>query len=477
MKILFVCSEATPFASSGGLGDVMGALPKSLVRRGVECSVILPLYDTVGEEYKNEMIHVADISFRMGWRRTGAAVYKLVRDGVEYYFTENDYYYNRGRLYGEADDGERFTHLCLCVPELLKKGILDADIVHANDWHAAMSVVYLKTLYKNSLPDIKTVFTIHNIEYQGKFDPYILGELFGLGEEYLPILEYDGLLNLMKGAMILADRVTTVSESYSEELEYDYYSFGLAPIVRSVKHKMTGIINGIDYEAFSPKRDIFFTFDESNIDEGKRENRKELFDLFGINCDSDVPLAVMITRLTPAKGIDLVLHILEELLSERIYIMILGSGERRYENALAELSERYDNLFVKIGFDRELSKKMYASADLFIMPSASEPCGLAQMIACSYGAVPVVRAVGGLRDSIVPYGQPGALGFRFDNYNAHELLYTIKDALKVYNDKPQWTALRRNAIRARFTWDNSAAKYISIYKNLIQARKEAKYGE
>ncbi len=471
MKILYVTSEAGPFAASGGLGDVMGALPGAVASEGHECEVILPLYDTMKEEYRCKMQLVLDMSFNHGWRHTGASVFKLVHNNVTYYFVENHYYFNRGRLYGEYDDAERFAFFSRAVVEFMLHSGRVPDILHANDWQAAPAIIYLKTEYagNDALKNVKTVYTIHNIEYQGKFGSHILGDVFGLDSQYRNIVDFDGCINLMKGALVCSDFITTVSPNYANELEHDFFAFGLSGIIRDSRHKMRGVINGIDYDYFSPDKggDIYASYNNRTYKSGKAKNKAALQAEVGLPVEPDVPLIVMITRFASQKGIDLVLHIIDELLCENVQFIVLGTGEKEYEDAFRAAEFRHPNFKALIKFDRVISKKMYAGADIFLMPSKSEPCGLAQMIACSYGTIPVVRSVGGLYDSIRTYGEEGANGFRFDNYNAHELLFTVKDALSLYHDKKKWNLLTAAAKKSNFTWENSAKEYISIYKNLV----------
>ena len=473
MKILYVASEGAPYSASGGLGDVIGALPKSVVAidNTVSASVILPLYGNMKKEHRDKLTHVADICFKLSWRTTGASIFKIDDDGVTYYFVENHYYFDRAKTYGEWDDGERFAFFSMAVIEFMIQTGNIPDIMHANDWQTALSVIYLKTKYKHniSLSSIRTLFTIHNIEYQGKYDSAILGDVFALDNKYRDIVEYAGCINLLKGAITVSDYVSTVSPNYANELHHDFFAFGLADVISSVSGKMCGIINGIDYDAFSPKigTDIYYKFDKRTVKSGKEKNKLAFQKEFNLTEDADIPLLVMITRLTDTKGLDLVLHIIREVLKEKVQFVLLGTGDEKYEEAFLALESEFPNFKALIKFDRAISKKMYASADLFIMPSKSEPCGLAQMIACSYGTVPIVRTVGGLYDSIIPYGDENCNGFRFDNYNAHELLYTIKNALEVYNDKEAWTKLRKNAISSDFSWRSSAAKYIELYNNLF----------
>ena len=472
MKILYVTSEANPFAASGGLGDVMGALPASVAEvEGNECQVILPLYDSFKPEYREKLELVLDMSFNLSWRQTGASVYKIEHNNVTYFFVENHRYFERGRLYGEFDDAERFAFFSRAVVEFMLHSGNIPDILHANDWQTAPAVIYLKTEYAHieALRKVKTVYTIHNIEYQGKFGLEMLGDVFGIGHQHRGVVEYDGCLNLMKGAIVSSDFVTTVSPNYARELEYEFFAFGLSNIIKDSAHKMRGVINGIDYGYFSPEKggDIYASYNNRTYKSGKAKNKAALQEEVGLPVEADTPLVVMITRFASQKGIDLVLHIMDELLCENVQVIILGTGEKEYEDAFRAMEQRHSNLKALIKFDRVLSKKMYAGADIFLMPSKSEPCGLAQMIACSYGTIPVVRSVGGLYDSIRTYGEEGANGFRFDNYNAHELLFTLKDALALYQDKKNWNALTAQAKKSSFTWDKSAREYISIYNDLV----------
>ena len=473
MNILYVASEANPYIASGGLGDVMGALPKSVKESNpdYDVSVILPLYDTIKPHHKDELTKLCDISFKLSWRSTGATVYTTKLSGVNYYFIENHYYFDRGRLYGEYDDAERFAFFSRAVVEFILQTNRIPDVVHANDWQSALAVVYLKTEYLSNplLSGIKTVYTIHNIEYQGKFDPNILGDVFALDERYRGIVEFDGCINLMKGAIEVTDYITTVSPHYADELKYDFFGFGLQDLMVRFSHKLSGVINGIDYSYFSPDKggDIDYPYTKRTVKSGKQKNKAALCAELGLSTDPSIPLIVMITRLASQKGIDLVLHVADELFSTNAQFIILGTGEKEYEDAFINLERRFPNLRALIKFDRVISKRMYASADMFLMPSKFEPCGLAQMICCSYGTVPIVRSVGGLYDTIIPYGENGSNGFRFDNYNAHDMLYTVKYAISVYDDQKSWADLRKRAIACDFTWNNSAVKYIEIYKTLL----------
>ncbi len=477
MKILYVTSEAAPFAASGGLGDVMGALPKALeaLRPGEnEISVVMPLYGQINAKMREKMTFVTSFDFQYSWRQEYCGIFVSEVSGVKYYFIDNERYFKRdGGLYGQYDDGERYAYFSMAVMEFMLRCNMIPDVIHANDWQTAMTVVYLRTKYSSceTLQGVKSIYTIHNIEYQGKFDPYILGNVFGLDEGYKSILEFDGCLNLMKGAIVCADRVNTVSPNYANELRHAFFACGLQNIVNMYSHKFSGVINGIDTEYFSPKTggDIQFAFTDKKVKEGKAKNKVALQAELGLPQNPDTPMIIMITRLTHAKGIDLVLRIFEELMQEDVQFVLLGTGDEPYERIFSNLAARSsDKARALIKFDRVLSKQMYASADIFLMPSKSEPCGLSQMIACSYGTIPVVRAVGGLYDSIIPYGADNSNGFLFNNFNAHEMLFKIKDALNLYrNNRVEWDQLVARAMHTDFTWKKSAEKYLEIYHSLF----------
>ena len=475
MNILYVASEVAPFAVSGGLADVMGALPKAIAsdnENGIHPSVILPLYSSIQEKWREKMQQVDEFEFMYGWRHAYCGIHYLEMDGVKYYFVDNEQYFLRSSFYGQYDDGERFAYFCRAVIEWLLRSDEVFHVLHANDWQSALTVVYMKTRFAamDKLRAIKTVYTIHNIEYQGKYDPYILGDIFDLDSRFLSCLEFDGCINLMKGAIVCADRVTTVSPTYARELKEPFFAYGLANIIRSNEKKLVGIINGIDTQAFSPAvgTDIDYSFDVNSHKEGKAKNKLALQKKLGLTEAADVPLVVMITRLTHGKGIDLVLHVFEEMMEQNIQFVLLGTGEESYERIFSDLCARYSGRAkALIKFDRALSKQMYASADLFLMPSKSEPCGLAQMIACGYGTLPVVRKTGGLADTIFSPECETPNGFVFKNFNAHELLFTVKDAVKLYEDRKAWDNMVNNAMKTDFSWNISAKKYIEIYTGFM----------
>ncbi len=472
MKILYVTSEVTPYAASGGLGDVLGALPRTVAQReGYECAVILPLYSQIKPEHREKMKKVDEFYFYLGYRSLYCGIWQIEKDGVTYYFVDNEYYFKRDKMYGQYDDGERFAYFSRAVIEVMAREIYLPDIMHANDWQSACAVEYLKLKYSNhpKLSRVKAVYTIHNIEYQGKYDMAILENVFDFDYSFRSVFEFDGCINLMKAAIVSCDVLTTVSPNYAKELREPFFAFGLHNIIRENSYKMHGIINGIDTVYFSSENgeDIEYTYNADTFLEGKARNKMALQRELGLEVNADIPMAVMITRLTAGKGIDLVIHILDELLEQNMQFVMLGTGDYSYEEIFSRICERHrDKARALIKFDRVISKHMYAAADIFIMPSKSEPCGLAQMTACRYGTIPVVRAVGGLADSIVNYGRDGSNGFVFANFNAHELLFRIKDALSLYGVKDEWNALVRRAMTTDFTWDSSADKYIRMYEKI-----------
>ena len=477
-KILFVGAEALPFAATGGLGDVLGSLPKALADKAGDNNdirVVMPLYDKISEKYKNEMKFICSFTVPLSWRNLYCGVKSLEMGGVTYYFIDNEFYFKRGPLYGHYDDGERYAYFCKAVLIMMSQIDFFPDILHAHDWQAALSVVYAKRKFA-SLPGysgMKTVFTIHNIEYQGKYDFAILGDVFDLDESDRNTMEYGDCINLMKGAVQCADAVTTVSPKYAEEIMTQDYSHGLHYILRENEYKLRGILNGIDTELYNSKTDptIAYNFTDRSLSK-KTANKLALQNELGLPENGDIPMYAIITRLASHKGVDLIKCIIGEFVGENnVQLVILGTGDKEYENFFLALEEAFpDKVRALITYDRDLAKRIYASSDVFIMPSKSEPCGLAQMIASRYGTVPVVRETGGLYDSIKPYWEDGKKaygnGFTFANYNAHELLDRLKAALNLYADKEKWTKLVRVAMKTDFSWDISAEKYLEMYAGL-----------
>ncbi len=473
-KILFAGSEAVPFAATGGLGDVLGALPAALKEKypDSDIRVVIPLYSRLPAADKAKLTYITNTEVKLAWRSQYCGIFTAEHLGVTFYFIDNEYYFNRPALYGSYDDGERFAFFGRAILELMDKVDFFPDVLHCNDWQSSAAVIYLKTLYAGDwrYSGIKAVYTIHNIEYQGVYGTEILGDVFGLGANIRGIIEYDGDINLTKGAIVCADAVTTVSPKYAEEIQNEFYSHGLYHILRLYNDKLSGIINGIDMNLYNPEKDTILAKNFSaKAYSGKRECKADLQRLLGLPEAPDTPIVAMITRLAKHKGIDLVQRVIEEYLCDDVQFVILGTGEREYEVYFAELARRYPaKVSAQLQFNRELSKKIYAGADMFLMPSQSEPCGLAQMIASRYGTVPIVRETGGLYDTIKPYNEYTleGNGFTFTHYNAHDMLHTMRYATSVYRDKKRWTALMRKAMKVDFSWSASAEKYMELYEKL-----------
>ncbi len=472
MKVLFASSEAYPFACSGGLADVAGALPKALRKRFVGCRIILPLYSTIPEELKQKMTFVCSVTVPVAWRRQYCGVFEAHQDGVIYYFIDNQYYFKRDGLYGYYDDAERYTFFSRAVLEVLPHIDFTPDIIHCNDWQTALIPVYLDAFYKQNefYKDIKTVFTIHNIQYQGKFGYELLEDVLGLPVERRGIVEYDNCINFMKAAIQCSDKVTTVSPTYAKEILSPYYSHGLDNILKEFTYKTTGIVNGIDVEVYNPETDqlIYKNFTVDDVS-GKAANKSSLQEELGLPVKADVPVIGMVTRLVKHKGIDLVKCVFEELLQKDVQFAILGSGEWEFETFFHEMSKKYpEKVGLKLGFNPQLAHRIYAGADIFLMPSQSEPCGLAQMVALRYGTIPIVRETGGLNDTIKDSHDGTGNGFTFKNYNAHDMQYTVLRALEGYKDKSGWSILRERAMKCDNSWKTSANAYIGLYKEITE---------
>ena len=463
-----------PFAATGGLGDVLGSLPSALAKsHDLDVRVIIPLYSAIKEEYRKEMHEEAIISVPLAWRKQYCGIYSLKKNGVTYYFIDNEYYFKRESLYGFFDDGERYAYFSMAVMEAMSALDFYPDILHAHDWQTALTVVYLNRIYKKrpEYQGIKSVFTIHNIEYQGKYDFSILGDVFALSENEYSLMEYDGCINLMKGAIEEADRVTTVSPRYAEEIRTPEYAHGLHTCLNNNAHKLSGILNGIDYKYYDPKSDpsIAETFSSVNTD-GKAVCKSALQRELGLDERADVPLLSIISRLASHKGLDIIEGCIYDIVaSHDIQLVILGKGEERYEQFFTYLQERFpQKVRALITYDRDLSKRIYSATDIFLMPSKSEPCGLSQMIASRYGAIPVVRETGGLYDSIKPFwikdNKINGNGFTFAGYNAGELKERTEAALTLYKNEELRRRLVYKIMRTDFSWKSSANSYIKLYE-------------
>ncbi len=473
MKVLYVASEALPFQASGGLGDVAGSLPQALRKRLVGCRVVMPMYDTIPQELKDTMTFITSISVPVAWRRQYCGIFMAKHNGVIYYLLDNQYYFKRDTIYGHYDDAERFAFFSRAVLEMLPHVDFKPDIIHCNDWQSALSVVFFSTMYVHDLwyNSIKTVFTIHNIQYQGTYGKELIGDVLGINPGDEQILDYDGDVNFMKAAIECADAVTTVSPSYANEILDPWYSHGLDTILKARSYKLHGILNGIDVENYNPETDenIFANYSAEDYS-NKIKNKLGLQENMGLPVREDVPVIGLVTRLVSHKGLDLVKAVLDELLyTTDVQVVVLGSGDWQYENFFRQMADKYpDKVGVRIGFVPALARKIYAGSDLFLMPSKSEPCGLSQMVALRYGSVPIVRETGGLRDSITDSGDGVGNGFTFKTYNAGDMLDAIRRALAAYNNREYWPTLVERALNCDFSWGRSAKEYIKLYKQVLK---------
>lgn len=474
-KILFAASECTPFIATGGLAEVIGSLSKSLAQdEEYDVRVVLPLYSDIRGDYRQRFTYLGNINVPLGWRNQYCGIFSYEESGVTFYFLDNEYYFRRGGCYGYYDDGERFAFFSRAVMEILGFLQFYPDVLHCHDWQSALAAIYLKTIYchRREYSLIRAVFTIHNIEYQGKYSLDVLEDLFGISNDYRYLLEFDGCANLMKAAIECSETFTTVSPTYAEEIKRAEYAHGLQGEVERNAFKLRGILNGIDVKSYDPATDpaLFSPYSAENP-AGKEICKAELQKMLGLPVRADVPVVAMISRLVAHKGLDLVRAAIEELLADDVQFVLLGTGDSEYESYFKDLANRYKGKAVSIiAFNGDLSRKIYSGADIFLMPSKSEPCGLSQMIASRYLTVPVVRETGGLYDSIKPYGA-GGNGFTFAAYNAGDMLYVLREAVSLYKNKPEWQKLMIKAGTTDFSWQRSAEEYKKLYTDTLALLK------
>lgn len=494
LHVAFASAEAAPFVKTGGLGDVAGSLPQALKAAGAEVVVLVPKYDTIAQEYKDRMEHLCDFYVPLGWRNEYCGIERLNHRGVDYLFIDNERYFSRGYPYGFFDDGERFAFFSKAIVETLQylPGVLNGftcDVLHCNDWHTAMAPVFLREFYQASpfYQNIKTVFSIHNIAFQGQYSAKVLNDILGLA--HIPAAAFQltcgpDAVNYMQGALNYTDAITTVSPTYAEEIKTGEFGEGLDGILRRRAPILQGIVNGIDTVGFDPATDprIPAQFTASDRS-GKAVCKARLQEELGLEVRDDRPLMVMVTRLTRQKGMDLVTYALDRILSGGVQVAVLGTGDTDYENALRYFEGKYPGtMAARIQFDPALSQRMYAGADLFLMPSLFEPCGLSQMIAMRYGTVPIVRETGGLKDTVQPFNPVTGegVGFTFYSYNAHDMLDAITRATTTYReDKKSWRKIIGNGMRGDYSWQHSAKKYMELYNKLapeqaVPLKEEAK---
>ncbi|MFW5841953.1 MAG: glycogen synthase [Bacillota bacterium] len=474
MKIMFIGSEATPYAKTGGLADVLGSLPNALKEKGHEVSLVLPAHKKIKDNYQDRFVHVKDFTITLHTKEEYVGIEHIDIDGMNVFFIDNDYYFGkRETLYGHYDDGERYGFFNQAVLTMFKEIDYFPDVLHLNDWQTGLIPFYLKHTYKDwKYTSIKTVFTIHNIAYQGVFSKGLLPYL-NLTEHH--DLEYDGHINFLKTALVTTDKITTVSKTYAEELKYDYFSFGMGPIIREREADMVGIMNGLDNDVFDPRKDqsIAKNFGLNNYLIGKRENRQAVLDMFNLN-DKKVPIIGMVSRLTEAKGFPIVQGMIEYFLDQKAcQFILLGSGDTDIEAYFHHLKHKYpEYVGVYFGYNDAIARQIYAGVNFFLMPSRFEPCGLAQLISMRYGTLPIVRETGGLKDSVLPYNKytHDGTGFSFSDYSEESLAHVLNEALTMYKDTKVYKQLVRRVMKEDFSWEKSATQYHLLYKSLMEAK-------
>lgn len=471
MKVLYVASEAVPFIKTGGLADVAFSLPKALRKLGIDVRVVIPKYKNIHDELKINMTVLREINVPVGWRNQHCGIQYLEYEGVPYYFIDNEYYFKRDGIYGHYDDGERFAFFDRAVLEMIDSIDFKPDIIHCNDWHTGMIIPLLDAHYrhKSVYRNMKTIYTIHNLKYQGVFQQGILRDLLNLGPDYFNVgkLEFYGGVSFMKGGINYADVVTTVSESYAMEIQSPEFGERLDGLLKSRSKDLYGIVNGIDYDIYNPEKDpeIFLNYTLDSL-ENKEKNKLQLQELLELPIQKDVPLIGMVSRIDVMKGFDLVANIIEELLAIDVQLVVLGTGDPYFEALFQDLANKHhEKLAVKIMFSSALSNKIYAGCDMFLMPSMFEPCGLSQLIALRYGTIPIVRETGGLRDTVYSFNESTeeGNGFSFSSYDAQDMLFTIKRALGFYKDKGTWNKIISNAMKGDYSWKTAAHIYEKLY--------------
>ncbi len=472
MKILYAASEAAPFIKVGGLGDVAGALPKALCRAGDDVRVILPLYSAIPDNLREQCAYKTHFYFYHAGRDQYCGLFQAEIDGVTYYLIDNEYFFRRPEIYGAGDDSVRFSFFARAILECLPVIDFIPDVLHCNDWHTALAPVLLNEQYRHrpGYENIRTVFTIHNIEFQGKYDPFLLGSVFGLGMESHDLLYYDNCVNLMKGAIECSDRVTTVSKRYAEEIMNPPKSCGLEYILQPRSYKVSGIVNGIDTELFDPATDprIKANYTADSL-EKKVGNKNALQEELGLEITDEKPLFGMVTRLTHQKGLDVLIAKLDWLAEQDVQVVILGTGDPYYESYLQGAAARHpENVRLILAFDGNLAQRIYAGCDFFLMPSKFEPCGLAQLIAMRYGTLPIVHTTGGLADTVIPYNpeERTGRGITFQTLHPEDFANALWRSIELYRDKDHFVQAQKNAMAGDYSWTPIVAAYQKLYQQL-----------
>lgn len=483
MKILFAASECMPFVKTGGLADVIGALPKEIIKTGADIRVMIPLYRAIGQEVRERLEHVTYFYINLGWRRQYVGIEKLVNDGVTFYFIDNEQYFGRDYIYGKGgDEGERFAFFSKAVLEAISKIDFVPDILNCHDWQTGLIPVLFKAQYQ-ALPlykDIKTVFTIHNLQFQGLYPIHMTEELLSLGDWAYTAdnLEFYGQASFIKGGIVFADRVTTVSPTYAEEILSPYYGERLDGLLRSRKPFLSGILNGIDTIEYDPESDALIDYNyTAETFDVKVQNKLALQKELGLNEDANAPVIGIVSRLSSQKGLDLIERVLDGIMATGAQLVVLGMGESKYVDLFGWAQWKYaGRLAACFQMNHGLAHRIYAGADLFLMPSMFEPCGLSQLISLRYGTLPIVRETGGLRDTVLAYNEftGDGNGFSFFNYNAHDMLYVIERATDLYKNKREiFNGLAVRAMKGEYGWDQSAKKYLALYESILDAYKPA----
>lgn len=481
MKILFAASECMPFVKTGGLADVIGALPKEIIKTGADIRVMIPLYRAIGQEVRERLEHITYFYINLGWRRQYVGIEKLVNDGVTFYFIDNEQYFGRDYIYGKGgDEGERFAFFSKAVLEAISKIDFVPDILNCHDWQTGLIPVLFKAQYQ-SLPlykNIKTVFTIHNLQFQGLYPIHMTEELLSLGDWAYTAdnLEFYGQASFIKGGIVFADRVTTVSPTYAEEILSPYYGERLDGLLRSRKPFLSGILNGIDTIEYDPENDALIDYNyTAETFDVKVQNKLALQKELGLNEDANAPVIGIVSRLSSQKGLDLIERVLDGIMATGAQLVVLGMGESKYVDLFGWAQWKYaGRLAACFQMNHGLAHRIYAGCDLFLMPSMFEPCGLSQLISLRYGTLPIVRETGGLRDTVLAYNEftGDGNGFSFFNYNAHDMLYVIERAIELYKNKRDiFNGLAIRAMKGEYGWDQSAKKYLALYESILEVEK------
>ncbi len=480
MKILFATPEAAPFIKTGGLADVAGSLPQALAAEGHEVRVILPLYEGVSEDWRAKMTFLKYFNVTLAWRQVYCGIFEVEHQGVTFWFVDNEYYFKRWQIYGHFDDCERFSYFSRAVVEAPGQLGWAPDIIHCNDWQTALVPVYLLE-EKYRIPELagtRTVYTIHNIEYQGRYGDQVLQDVIGLDRSYFNegMLAYHRDVNLMKGAIMASNFVTTVSPTYAQELRTPFYAHGLDGVINQQSGKLEGILNGIDVDLYDPAKmeGLAANFTAKAPVKGKAACKAALQQAVGLEENPDIPLVACVSRLVGHKGFSMVTDAIHDIMglgTKGVQMVVLGTGDWQYEEAFRHAQGQYPGRFsAQLTYSGPLSNMIYAGADLFLMPSVSEPCGLSQMIAMRFGTVPVVRETGGLKDTVTPYNkfEGTGRGFTFSNISAGDMVWVLREAVELYhNNKKAWKGLQKEGMSADFSWKNSAQQYLEIYNRIL----------